>query len=219
MPAEVNYLLLPNIAFNNNWKPGKILHNVKCSRELEISMIFQWRNFNVEFVHKPLEGTYGTTKCGLKPALSTRYSDRCPTLSQKCTAMEKKKHGSCSITSHYDVYSVKYRKGNGTVYSICCKRIHTKCKDNPGCWKSIRKRSRIDQSIQVRRWLDEGDWGKTTAHYTTVQNELSRLVNLVLRGTRLVIPKEKRVKSIGLAQRGHQGTGYVTTHHRTPAYA
>ncbi|XP_033739246.1 uncharacterized protein K02A2.6-like [Pecten maximus] len=62
-----------------------------------------------------------------------------------------------------------------------------------------------DELSMVRECMESRRWDKTCTPYYPVRDELSRLGYLVLRGTRLVIPKYLRNKCIQLAHQGHLG--------------
>ena len=68
--------------------------------------------------------------------------------------------------------------------------------------------SKVDEElIDVRRSLKEDKWDKLSVNFCAVRNELSCIGYLVVRGTRLVIPKDLhvRMKCVELAHQGHLG--------------
>ena len=72
--------------------------------------------------------------------------------------------------------------------------------------REIEKESATDPEIsQLRECISTGDWDKAPPQYKHVRNELSALGKLVLRGTRLLIPRKLRERVLDLAHKGHQG--------------
>ena len=72
--------------------------------------------------------------------------------------------------------------------------------------KEIEKESATDPEIsQLRECISTGDWDKAPPQYKHVRNELSPLGKLVLRGTRLLIPRKLPERVLDLAHKGHQG--------------
>ena len=65
---------------------------------------------------------------------------------------------------------------------------------------------------QVRNCVMSGNWECTLPSYAHVKDELSNYGELLLRGTRIVIPKILRDKVVKLAHEGHQGV--VKTNYR-----
>lgn len=66
-----------------------------------------------------------------------------------------------------------------------------------------------DEELQrVKEAVYSGDWDQVTTDYktATVRNDLSLYGELVLRGDRIVIPKQIREKVIKIAHMGHQGS-------------
>ena len=58
----------------------------------------------------------------------------------------------------------------------------------------------------VRHYIQHGNWHVCKMpYYTCVKNELCVLGKLVLRGTRIVIPRRLRDDVLHLAHEGHQG--------------
>ena len=59
---------------------------------------------------------------------------------------------------------------------------------------------------ELRHCITLGDWSKCTMHsYLHVKDELCCYGQLILRGTRLVIPLHLRDRMLNLAHEGHQG--------------
>ena len=73
--------------------------------------------------------------------------------------------------------------------------------------QQIEEDSKTDpELVVVRKCLDSGDWSDCKySSYVHVKDELCSTGSLVLRGTRLVIPKSRRVQILKLAHEGHQG--------------
>lgn len=72
--------------------------------------------------------------------------------------------------------------------------------------REVEEESATDPEIsQLREFISTGDWDKAPPQYRHVRNELSSLEKLVLRGTRLLIPRRLRERLLDLAHEGHQG--------------
>ena len=60
--------------------------------------------------------------------------------------------------------------------------------------------------VELRQCIQTGDWSKCSCkEYLPVRQELCTYGNLLLRGTRIIIPKELRKRVLELAHKGHQG--------------
>ena len=59
----------------------------------------------------------------------------------------------------------------------------------------------------VRECLQTGDWEKAPKAFVMVRNELTNIGQIVLRGTRIVVPRELATEesTSDLAHEGHQG--------------
>ena len=73
--------------------------------------------------------------------------------------------------------------------------------------REIEKASAIDPEFdEIRRCIATGDWASCKlSSYLHVKNELCCYGQLLLRGTRLIIPKSLREQVPQLAHEGHQG--------------
>ena len=72
--------------------------------------------------------------------------------------------------------------------------------------QEIEEASAEDEEITVlRKCIQTNDWNVGDPVFKAVRNELTVLGKLVLRGTRLVIPKKFRRQVLDLAHEGHQG--------------
>ena len=72
--------------------------------------------------------------------------------------------------------------------------------------KEIERKSAEDSELtEVRHCIRTNDWDKGPSSYKAVRNELTLLGKLVLRGTRIVMPKQLRKSTLELAQEGHMG--------------
>ena len=72
--------------------------------------------------------------------------------------------------------------------------------------QEIEEASAEDEEIAVlRNCVQTNDWTVGEPAFKAVRNELTVLGKLVLRGTRLVIPKKLRKQILDLAHEGHQG--------------
>lgn len=71
----------------------------------------------------------------------------------------------------------------------------------------IARMSRDDTDLKnIRQCLLSGDWNQLlNKQYLTVKQELSAVGDIVLRGTRLVIPREMREQILNLGHEGHPG--------------
>ena len=72
--------------------------------------------------------------------------------------------------------------------------------------QEIEEASAEDEEIaMLRKCVQTNDWTAAEPVYRAVRNELSVLGKLVLRATRLVIPKAVRKQVLDLAHEGHLG--------------
>lgn len=73
--------------------------------------------------------------------------------------------------------------------------------------KEIDRESETDEELKtVRQCIQTDKWEQCKiASYRAVKNELTYLGNIVIRGTRIVIPKKLREQVIEIAHEGHQG--------------
>ena len=63
-----------------------------------------------------------------------------------------------------------------------------------------------DEELKVvRECLQSGDWEKAPKAFVMVRNELTNVGQIVLRGTRIVVPRELQKRVLDLAHEGHQG--------------
>ena len=63
-----------------------------------------------------------------------------------------------------------------------------------------------DEELKVvRECLQSGDWKKAPKAFVMVRNELTNVGQIVLRGTRIVVPRELQKRVLDLALEGHQG--------------
>ena len=124
----------------------------------------------------------------------------------------------------YD-YKVVYRPGKGNIADALSRLNHKEPKDRSGetvdeirciaeslvpaalSMTEIEEESARDDELSVvRECIKSNNWEKCTlTYYLTVRNELCLYGSLVLRGTRIVIPKSLRGKVLNQAHEGHQG--------------
>ncbi|KAJ8034491.1 hypothetical protein HOLleu_21353 [Holothuria leucospilota] len=72
--------------------------------------------------------------------------------------------------------------------------------------EEIDKCSRNDpESQELRNCIDTGKWVGCNKSYYAVRHELTKFGNMVLRGTRIVMPRPLREQTLKLAHEGHQG--------------
>ena len=73
--------------------------------------------------------------------------------------------------------------------------------------QEIEEDSKTNPELEVvRKCLNSGDWSACKySRYVHVKYELFCTGSLVLRGTRLITPKSRRVQILKLALEGHQG--------------
>lgn len=69
--------------------------------------------------------------------------------------------------------------------------------------REIEEFSRYDEEIsEIRVSLDQAKWNRTLTNYYPMRTEFSKLGYLILRGTRILIPKPLRLQCISLAHEG-----------------
>ena len=72
--------------------------------------------------------------------------------------------------------------------------------------QEIESASAEDEDLQaVRNCLISGNWEKTPKPYVWVRSELTYIGQVILRGTRIVIPNILRKRVLELVHEGHQG--------------
>lgn len=72
--------------------------------------------------------------------------------------------------------------------------------------KDIEKASNSDKELcKVKQCIQSGRWTSDLSDYTHVKNELTVVGDIILRGVRIVVPKELRQRILKLAHEGHQG--------------
>lgn len=73
--------------------------------------------------------------------------------------------------------------------------------------EEIEKESKEDPILeQVRKALVTNDWKMLTSfRFRLLQNELYMFKNIVLRGSRIVIPKKLQQRTLEIAHEGHPG--------------
>ena len=72
--------------------------------------------------------------------------------------------------------------------------------------KKIERVSAKDPELQaVRRCLVEERWNSAPKQFLPVRNELTFIGHVILRGTRIVVPKALQKRVVSLAHEGHQG--------------
>ena len=73
-------------------------------------------------------------------------------------------------------------------------------------FKEIEEVSFQDEELEVvRKGLETGHWSKAPKAYELVSYELACIGQVVLRGTRIVVPRKLRKRVLDLAHQGHQG--------------
>ena len=97
--------------------------------------------------------------------------------------------------------SVKYRYDGEHVRMVALKAVPVAVKI-----QEIESASAQDEELQeVRKCLVSGNWEKGPRPLTMVRNELTFIGQVILRRTRIVIPKMLREGFVELAHEGHQG--------------
>jgi len=72
--------------------------------------------------------------------------------------------------------------------------------------QEIEKESDKDSDLEaVRQARKSGDWSKCNTSIRAVRDEITTVGRIVLRGTRIIIPKALQQKTIQVAHEGHQG--------------
>jgi len=95
-------------------------------------------------------------------------------------------------------YGEKYENvaalvGSSTIPALQSDEIDVASKNDP-------------ELVELRQCIQTGDWSNCSCkEYLPVRKELCNYGNLLLRGTRIIIPKELRKQVLELAHEGHQG--------------
>ena len=73
--------------------------------------------------------------------------------------------------------------------------------------EEIEDRLALDQELEyVRQSIETGNWeNSNSANYKPIRDELCLFGTIVLRGSRIVLPKKLRARVIELGHEGHQG--------------
>lgn len=72
--------------------------------------------------------------------------------------------------------------------------------------REVEEASKDDEElVMLRESMMKDQWGKDTAYFSAFKHELSCIGYLVLRGTRILIPKKLRQQCVQLAHTGHLG--------------
>lgn len=64
---------------------------------------------------------------------------------------------------------------------------------------------RDEELVRIRRFIKEGEWEKSCVDYFPFRDEFCSIGYLVLRGSRIVIPRSLRKQCVQLAHQGHLG--------------
>lgn len=64
---------------------------------------------------------------------------------------------------------------------------------------------RDEELVRIRRFIKEGEWEKSCVEYFPFRDEFCSIGYLVLRGSRIVIPRSLRKQCVELAHQGHLG--------------
>ena len=72
--------------------------------------------------------------------------------------------------------------------------------------KEVKQASAQDSELQaIRKCLIDGKWDSVPKQYLPVRRELTFIGHVILRGTRIVMPRSLRKRVVNLAHEGHQG--------------
>ncbi|KXJ07404.1 hypothetical protein AC249_AIPGENE13519 [Exaiptasia diaphana] len=92
----------------------------------------------------------------------------------------------------------------GYRYHVVCRPAqNTPCAISP---REVERKSEKDPELEsIRKYIQSGDWTECKLpNYLHVKNELCVLGKLVMRGSRVVIPKRMHEQILKLAHEGHQ---------------
>lgn len=64
---------------------------------------------------------------------------------------------------------------------------------------------RDKELVRIRRFIKEGEWEKSCVDYFPFRDEFCSIGYLVLRGSRILIPRSLRKQCVQLAHQGHLG--------------
>ena len=97
--------------------------------------------------------------------------------------------------------SEKYRYDDERVRMVALKAVPVAVKI-----QEIESASAKDEELyEVRKCLVSGNWEKGPRPFVMVRNELTFIGQVILRGTRIAIPKMLKQRVVELAHEGHQG--------------
>ena len=83
--------------------------------------------------------------------------------------------------------------------------------------EEIEEESAVDEDLEyVRQSIETGNWENSNcANYKPIRDELCLFGKIVLRGTRIVVPKKLRARVIELGHEGHRGMAKMKQRLRT----
>ena len=159
------------------------------------------RDFELETDHKPLEYIYKSTS---KPsARIERWVLRLQGYNFRVVYRPGKTNIADAL-SRLNSINPKDRSGEKTDFVRVIAQESTPVALSA---KEVERASEEDPELtSVRHCIQSGDWSQgKLPQYLCVKNELCVLGKLVMRGTRIVIPKSLRGEVLRLAHEGHQG--------------
>ena len=155
--------------------------------------------FELETDHKPLENIFSAKS--KPPARIERWVLRLQAFNMKVVYRPGK-------TNIADCLSRLNRKphGKGAKSDEICALVEC-CVPNAITVSEFEEASKSDQEIElIRDAIMSGQWKDSKmTKYLHVKDELCVYGNIVLRGTRLLVPESLRKRSLELAHEGHQG--------------
>lgn len=151
--------------------------------------------------HKPLETIYSIKS---KPsARIERWVLRLQSYNFKVKYIPGKQNIADSLSRLVDKTSTRSEKNDAEEY---IRFVAENTVPKAMSIREIERESEKDPELQeVRRRIKNNDWSGCLSGYKYVREELTSLGQLVLRGTRLVMPCSMRKQTLMLAHEGHQG--------------
>ena len=161
-------------------------------------------NFELIVDHKALEFIF-SPKC--RPSARVqRWAIRLMPYNFKIRAIPGKENAADALSRLLPKPSMDEEKQNTNKTEEYIKLIVHETTPNALSAQEVEEASKDDPGLQqVRQQLSNNKWDKSSKTFFPMRDELCSIGYLVLRGTRIVIPKALRSRFIKLAHTGHLG--------------
>jgi hypothetical protein len=160
------------------------------------------RPFELETDHKPLECIYGRTS---KPSAKI---ERWVLRLQDYDYSVVYRPGKTNIADALSRLNVEHNVDLSGAKTDFLRYVTESSVPRSLTAREIERESGNDaELLSVRKYILSGDWTDSKLpHYVAIKEELSVVGYIVMRGSRIVIPKSMRANVLKLAHEGHQGS-------------